>query len=90
MASRSPAVPGQQDKKVFNKNKKENDQWEHTCGIKGGQTILHSLESDFPELQDRNISNYLLLLYSTGLIDLKKNELWEYACGIKKRIDDPG
>lgn len=29
MASRSPAVPGQQDKKVFNKNKKENDQWEH-------------------------------------------------------------
>ena len=53
---------------------KENE-WECAHGIKEGQTILGSIESDFPELQDRNTSSYLLLIHGTGLKDLETKEL---------------
>ena len=54
---------------------KENELWEYAYGIKEGQTILGSIESDFPELQDRNTSSYLLLIHGTGLKDLETKEL---------------
>ena len=45
---------------------------------------MASIGCAFPWLQDKQVFNYLVLLYSTESESLKENELWDYACGIKK------